>query len=330
VISASSANSPQTGVLCAGALVLDTLVRPFEALKWGTTVLVDTVESRIGGSAANTARALGILEVPVRVVAFLGTDEAANAIRQEMTRCAVDISGVETASLPTPQTIVLINSAGERQFLHRSGCSDTAFSDGLRFTPELVRGIGHFHLASLFVVPHLRRKAPSMLRAAREAGLTTSLDTCWDPRGEWMNVLDPCLPELDILFMNEDEALQIAAGKSFVTMVRTILEQGTRAIVLKRGREGCSVFTSSGDITCPGYEVEVQDTTGAGDCFVAGFLAAHLEGASPERAGHTGNAAGALSVQCIGAVEGLLPRPKFDEWMARTPRRSMSPDLPAR
>jgi len=190
--------------------------------------------------------------------------------------------------------------------------------------------MGHFHLASLFVVPHLRREAPSMLRAAREAGLTTSMDTCWDPKGEWMNVLDPCLPELDILFMNEDEAMQIAAGRSLPTMARTILEQGTRAIVLKRGREGCSVFTSSDEITCPAYEVDVQDTTGAGDCFVAGFLAAHLEGASPERAGHTGNAAGALGVQCIGAIEGLLPRPKFDEWMARTPRRSMSPDLPTR
>jgi ribokinase len=94
---------------------------------------------------------------------------------------------------------------------------------------------------------------------------------------------------------------------------------------MKRSRKGCCVYASDQEIICPAYEVEARDTTGAGDCFVAGFLAAYLEGAPAETAGLMGNAAGALSIQTIGAIEGLLPRKRFEEWMARTPLPRAAP-----
>jgi sugar/nucleoside kinase (ribokinase family) len=121
--------------------------------------------------------------------------------------------------------------------------------------------------------------------------------------------------------MNEDEAAQIGTGQSTAARARAIAKKGTRTVVMKRSREGCCVYTSDQEIICPAYEVEARDTTGAGDCFVAGFLAAYLEGAPSETAGLMGNAAGALSIQTIGAVEGLLSRQQFEEWMARTPLR---------
>ena len=317
------AHSPNqsSGVLCAGALVLDTIVRPFHQLSWGTTTFVETIETRVGGSAANTARALGILQIPVRVAATVGRDHAAETIRQELVRCNVDISCIESAEEPSPHTVVLVNSNGDRQFLHRRGCSDVAFREGLNFTPECMLGTTHFHLASLFVVPHLRTKAPAILQEARARGLTTSLDTSWDPEGEWIKVLEPCLPHVDILFMNEDEAAQIAYDKTIEAMARATVDRGTGMVVIKQSYQGCRIYTESQDIACPAYDVNVLDTTGAGDCFVAGFLAACLEGAPPEQAGLIANATGALSVQHVGAIDGLLPRPEQDAWMARTPLR---------
>jgi len=240
-----------------------------------------------------------------------------------MTRYKVDISAIVDANEPSPQTVVLVNSDGDRQFLHLKGCSEIAFRGGLDFTSELIAGMRHFHLASLFVVPHLRTQAPSMLRNARTAGLTTSLDTCWDPQGEWMQVLAPCLPELDILFMNEDEMGQICAGRTIVDASREMISMGAAMVVMKNGQRGCLVRTQDGEIICPAYDVLARDTTGAGDCFVAGFLAAHLRGATPDCAGLMGNAAGGLSVQHIGAVEGLLSRADLEEWMSRTKLRSL-------
>jgi len=316
-------SGPRTGVLCAGALVLDTLVRPFDDIRWGTTTFVESIETRVGGSAANTARALGLLGVAVRVTAFLGKDQAASTIRSELSRCHVELSSIIHVDTPTAETVVLINSAGDRQFLHRKGCSEIAFGNGLEFSPELTSRMAHFHLASLYVVPNLRQQAPTMLHNARAAGLKTSLDTCWDPRGEWMRVLAPCLPYLDILFMNEDEAAQICPGKSVPEAGREISLAGTGMVVVKNSYRGCHVYTQGREIICPAYEVTARDTTGAGDCFVAGFLAAHLKGETPERAGLMGNAAGALSVQQIGAVEGLLQIGDMEEWMAQTALRAL-------
>ena len=136
-----------------------------------------------------------------------------------------------------------------------------------------------------------------------------------------MTVLEPCLPHLGILFMNEDEAVRVAAGSTIEALAHAAIGRGTGVVVIKQGHLGCRIYTASQQVCCPAFEVEARDTTGAGDCFVAGFLAAYLDGASPERAGLMGNASGALSVQQIGAVEGLLPISEQQAWMMRTPLR---------
>ena len=60
------------GVICSGAVIHDTLVRPVENPQWGTTTIVDTIEPHLGGNAANTSIALATLGVPVRVVGAVG------------------------------------------------------------------------------------------------------------------------------------------------------------------------------------------------------------------------------------------------------------------
>ena len=72
----------------------------------------------------------------------------------------------------------------------------------------------------------------------------------------------------------------------------------------------------------PGFQVPVKDTTGAGDCFVAGFLDARQRGASWAEAGEFGNAVGALSVQKLGAVTGVVSRAETEAWMST--RREVS------
>ena len=63
------------GVICSGAVIHDTLVRPAESPQWGTTTIVETIEAHVGGNAANTSIALATLGVPVRVVAYVGRDD---------------------------------------------------------------------------------------------------------------------------------------------------------------------------------------------------------------------------------------------------------------
>ena len=130
-----------------------------------------------------------------------------------------------------------------------------------------------------------------------------------------MDTLEPCLPYIDMLFMNEDEARMITGSSDPKTSGSVLLSRGAETAVLKLGGRGCAIYRRNSETICPAFEVEVKDTTGAGDCFVAGFLAAWMKGASLAQAGRFANAVAALSVRRIGAIEGLLPRAEAEAWM---------------
>jgi sugar/nucleoside kinase (ribokinase family) len=303
------------GVLCSGSIVFDTLVRPFEQPAWGTTQWVESMESHVGGNGANTARALGILGISVRLLGTVGNDPQAEFILERLQAAGVDTTEVTGVEAPTAATVVLVNGRGDRQFLHRLGASELAFAQPVEFTRERCEGMSHYHLASLFVLPRVRRHGAEMLRRAHAAGLSTSLDTNWDPEGEWMAALAPCLPYVDILFMNEDEARMVTGSSDSARAAEVVLRHGAKTAVMKLGARGCAIYRNADEILCPAYQVAANDTTGAGDCFVAGFLAARQRGWNLQEAGQFANAAAALSVQKLGAVTGMLPFDQVEEWM---------------
>ncbi|HEX3880157.1 MAG TPA: carbohydrate kinase family protein, partial [Bryobacteraceae bacterium] len=262
------------GVLCSGSIVFDTLVRPVEDPQWGTTTFVDAIESHVGGNGANTSLALSTLGASVRLLGAVGRDEQGQFLLESLQRAGVDIHAVTLGVEATAASIVMVNGAGDRKFLHRVGASATAFTAPVQFTPELTAGMAYYHLASLFILPNLRKHAPETLGRSRAAGLITSLDTNWDPEGRWMQDLAPCLPHLDIAFFNEDEARMTTGTADPRKAAKFLLERGVRTAVLKLGARGCAIYTGADEILCPAFDVEAKDTTGAGDCFVAGFLAA--------------------------------------------------------
>ena len=131
-----------------------------------------------------------------------------------------------------------------------------------------------------------------------------------------MRALAPCLEELDVLFMNEDEAFMVTGSRDPEAGARVVLGKGVRTAVMKLGSRGCAIYTDSKEIVCPAFRVPVKDTTGAGDCFVAGFLDARQRGASWAEAAEFGNAVAAFSVRELGAVSGVVSRAETEAWMS--------------
>lgn len=303
------------GVLCSGAIIYDTLVRPVEDPRWGTTTFVETIECHVGGNGANTSTALARIGTPVRLVGTVGRDAPGRFLLDALQSAGVDISRVALADDRTAATVALVNPAGDRKFLHSLGASANAFADGIDFNPALIDGMSHYHLASLFILPRLRPRAAEVLAAARGAGLSTSLDTNWDPRGLWMETIGPCLPHLDFLFMNEDEAREITGTAVPSEAAAIVLARGARTVVLKLGARGCAIYTGDREILSPAFDVVAKDTTGAGDCFVAGFLSAVLRGGSLAEASRFANAVAAHSVRQVGAAAAIPPRDEIERWM---------------
>ncbi len=293
-------------VLCCENLVRDISVRPVAEPAWGRTVWVDAIEEGFGGNGANTSYTLARLGTPVRLLGMLGADEAGDRIAATLRSAGVDVTHVKRSPRPTPATVVLVNQDGARALLHRPGASQDAFADALELTPELIDGCDRFHLANVFALPALRPRASDLVARARQAGLSVSIDTGWDARGEWLGVLGPCLPHADLLFVNEDEARELTGRSDTVEAARVLQSRGARIVVVKLGARGCVVCLGGESIASPGFQVPVVDTTGAGDCFVGGFLAALQRGQSYTDAARFANAVGALSVQKLGGATGLL------------------------
>ena len=304
-----------SGVLCCGNLVVDILARPVDRFPWGTTTLVESIEQHLGGNGASTSYTLGKLGTPVRLLGMLGADAFGDLAVNKLAGAGVDTAWIARSTAPTATTVVMVNSSGDRMFLHRLGASGEAFAEPVRFTSEVTRGMSHFHLASVFGLPKLRPHTADLVRGARQAGLATSVDTQWDTLDRWMVDLAPCLPFTDLLFMNEDEARMLTGTSEPAPAATVMQEHGARTVVLKRSGRGCAVFGPGIAIECPAFEVPVVDTTGAGDCFAGAFLAALLRDRSYAEAAKFANAVGALTIQQLGAVEGVRSFEETEEWM---------------
>jgi sugar/nucleoside kinase (ribokinase family) len=285
--------------LVAGNIVVDTLVRPVTEIHWGTTQWVEAIAQRLGGNGANTSFALAMLGAPVRLMGCVGDDAAGEFALTELHRAGVDTQHVQRTAAATAATVALVHHDGRRALLHVPGASAEAFLEVSRAWPE---DAAHLHIANPYAVPHLRRHAPAMLRRAKERGWSTSLDCGWDARGEWNQVLDPCLPLTDLLFLNESEAEHLGDPPAPV-------------VVKKLGERGCAVNGQR----VPGFAVDAVDTTGAGDCFVAGFLAARQRGSTVMEAARFANAVGALSVSRLGSVAGVVSYSETEAWISRQP-----------
>jgi ribokinase len=167
-------------------------------------------------------------------------------------------------------------------------------------TDELLGRTRHLHVSSLFLQPALAGGLGDILARARDRGVTTSLDTNWDPSGEWAGVVE-LLARTDVFLPNTAELLAVT-GRSTVEDAAALLTDGGTTVVLKDGARGGRAWWPGGECTAPARPVTVVDTTGAGDSFNAGFLAGRAAGLDVREALSWAVAAGSLSTRASGGT----------------------------
>jgi sugar/nucleoside kinase (ribokinase family) len=140
--------------------------------------------------------------------------------------------------------------------------------------------------------------------ALRRRGITSSWDFGWND----VLARDPGLPvlidALDVVFVNASEAA-LYAGEHRLEDALPFWRARRPIVVIKRGAKGCLAFGTRGALAVPARQVKVVDTTGAGDAFNGGFLAAWLRGAPLRRCLELGNRMGAASTRKVGGIESL-------------------------
>jgi sugar/nucleoside kinase (ribokinase family) len=309
-------------ILCTGNLVQDTVVYPADRIPDRGTQWVERIEQHLGGNCASSSFAIGILGGRVRPIGCLGNDSFGALIRSKLESVGCDLRFLQTApaGVSTSASVALVRSDGSRGFLHNPGASREAFRGFEGFNSDQVADCSHYHLANPFALPGFRALAPMALRSARNFGMTTSLDTAWDSKGEWMQVLEPCLPLIDVLFANEDEIRMLTGHAEPASAVQTFRNLGATHVVVKLGPNGSLTFVHGQPepVATPSFPVQVVDTTGAGDCFVGAFLAGLQRGLDTAAAATLANAAGALNVTALGGVTGLRNYAETVAWMKKS------------
>ncbi|MEM6430994.1 MAG: PfkB family carbohydrate kinase, partial [Deinococcota bacterium] len=159
----------------------------------------------------------------------------------------------------------------------------------------------HAHLSSFFLLDTLRPHVATLFKHAKTKGLTTSLDTNWDPRETWGGGLDNVFEYTDVFLPNREEALRIS-GQTTLKAATNVLASKVSTLAVKLGAEGGLVKQGDTDYRSAVFPVDLVDTTGAGDSFNAGFLYGYLQSWPLERILQFACACGSLSTRAAGGT----------------------------
>ena len=290
-----------------GNVLVDILVKPVDALPpVGGLLSVNHVEMAMGGCASNTAVALSRLGVSTSLWGKLGRDFFSDFALKELKRAGVETSGLALdPKADTSATVVLVNRKAQRSFLHSVAANDHIYKKELKLS-QLSR-FRHLHIGGYFLFPALDgRPMADILKQTQQKGLTTSMDTAWDLKGRWMKALKPCLPYLNYFMPSEREVKMLLGYIEPAKAAKAFLKLGAGAVIIKQGEKGSYFLNREGlEIQVPAYRTKVVDTTGAGDCFCAGFIKGLSLGWDIKKSLQLGNAAGACAVEALGATAGI-------------------------
>jgi ribokinase len=295
-------------VLTVADLCVDLVVTGDVVPRFGQAEqLVDGYAMELGGSATICAAQLANLGARAGVIGALGNDtfgDFAATRLGEVGLCAERV--VRTDDTPTGLGVALVKPDGDRGILTVAGTIDATRPDSL--TEDALSSARHWHIASYFLLASLREAWPSWLRRCRDAGVTTSLDTNWDPAERWAGVAE-ILPLVDVFLPNAAEARAIAGEADVTDAGRRLAEHGC-LVVVKRGAAGATAFEGrtvteldARDVTPPG---EVVDSIGAGDCFDAGFLRGWMLGWDTADCLSLAHRCGRASLAAAGGFRGQL------------------------
>jgi sugar/nucleoside kinase (ribokinase family) len=265
-----------------------------------TEKLIDSATLRIGSSSAIFACGAARLGLQVALIGVCGDDIFGHFMLDEMQKRGVDVSNVIVRQNGETGLSVILDRASDRAILTHSGLISALRASDISDT--LLRRARHLHVASYFLQTNLQRDLPDLFRRARLFGLTTSLDTNYDPSEKWTG-FDELLSVTTVFLPNEKEATSLS-GESDVDAAAERLRSKVELLGIKLGAKGALGVMENEHAKVSSMPVDVVDTVGAGDSFDAGFLYGYLNHWSLEKSLRLGCICGALSTQRSGGTEG--------------------------
>jgi ribokinase len=266
--------------------------------------MVEDYFLEMGGSANIFISQMVKLGARGGLIGWVGKDSFGEFIFGRLREIGVDTTYVRCHSTSKTGVGVALAEENDRAILTYPGTIHAVQPDVL--SSSLVSATRHWHLASLFLLKPLRTFWKAWLACCRQAGVTVSLDTNWDPEDRWQGV-EELLSLVDVFLPNEAEATKIT-GESDSFRAAEALARVCPLVVVKRDANG-AIAVKGGHVwkMCPHEpELRIADTIGCGDNFDAGFVWGRLLGWDVEACLKLGHRCAVSSLREVGGIQGQL------------------------
>jgi sugar/nucleoside kinase (ribokinase family) len=311
-------------VLTVGIHIVDILGRPVSGIPEGQGIaLLDEIRMTVAGTAAGTAIDMARLGLNVTTVGVIGADELGRWLELKMRTEGVNTSGLTVdPTKPTSATMLPIRPNGQRPALHVKGANTTLSLEQIDW--DLIEAADWVHIGGTCLLDNFDGEPTAeVLRRAKAAGATTSLDMLGMPDADFDKLFGPVLPLLDWFLPNDDDARMVSGRQDLGEALAWLNDSGVGGTVVTLGGEGASYTPAGGEeVHVPAYDIDVVDTTGCGDAFSAGFIAGMVEGRDVVEAMEIGVASGSMVATGLGSDAGIVDRASLEAFRATTPKRS--------
>lgn len=299
-------------IVALGELNVDLILNQIEGFpEVGKEKFAHQMTLTLGSSTAIFAANAASLGVKVAFCGMIGNDSFGDLVEQSLRAKKVDTGYlIRTDKYATGATICM-NYDEDRANLTYQGAMDAmGLSD---INPDIFRNTKHIHISSVFMQSALKRDLMQILRLARENGVTTSLDTQWDPTEKWDLDYREVLPLISVFMPNEKELCALTRSKTVDEAVEKILPY-INAAVIKQGSRGSLLLTKDGvrRQQTAMLNTRVVDAIGAGDSFNSGFIAQFVQGASLTDCQRYGNMTGAINTTAAGGTAAFTSREEVE------------------
>ncbi|MEW5819983.1 MAG: carbohydrate kinase family protein [Cyanobacteriota bacterium] len=291
-------------VLCLGSICLDILIKNIEDFPRPNHVTqVDSISLLGGGGALNTAIALKRLGVDAYPMGEIGKDYAGDVLLNIMDAEGLDSSYVLRRENKCSSVVnVLINKEGERSFICNPGNFIMVSIDDYDWS--ILQEFDALLIGSCFLLDTLLPDLPEVLKQCKKYNTISLVDTVWPTRPTY-KLIEKSIPFMDFFTPSFEEAQVISNYQKPEDIANWCLGLGAENVIIKMDKAGCYLANKNTQEQISALEVSLVDSTGAGDCFLAGFLKGLSLKFDLNKAAKLGNAAGAMCVQHVGAYTGI-------------------------
>jgi sugar/nucleoside kinase (ribokinase family) len=283
-----------------GELNIDLVLLDVPFPEYEKEQLAKDMRFTMGSSSAITAHNLSMLGAQVGFIGKAGSDYFGTYMVDRLGESGVDTGGItDDNNLKTGATIVLSNQ-GRKALLTYLGAMVDLTADDIDW--DYVKRYRHLHLGCYYLQSGIRSQVPSIFAKAQRLGLSTSLDTNWDPEELWDEEIFEALEYTNIFLPNDAEAKCITHTNDLDEAIQK-LNSYVDVLVVKCGQEGSFMSLEGKIYKHQGFLINAVESTGAGDSFNAGFLYEYLKGNDWYECLRFGNACGALAVTEAGGTD---------------------------